>query len=421
MGNTLYDQFHTSVKGVGPLNNATDSLNRLQTTYENVRDNLTQALSGIKTTYTGNAADAMSDAFTPLADSFNDGANFAGSAALSTSFQAESFATAQAKIANQVPVPAAPFYEAIDPFSTDHDNAVNQNSQIDSTNEAAYNAYGSDTSGNLGYVQPAPTATSGFGTFSVAQQGGSKTVGSPSGSAGSSGSGSGGRGSSGSVSNSRYTAGGQSGYVAPPSGTSQSSPPPSGSGSGAIPPGQTSTSGWTPPPSNPGSGSGIGTPGGGMPIGVGDGPGGTGGGQFGGSGPGSVIGPLGGAGGDFSTGGGGSLGGGSLGGGSGSSLGRGGFGPTGSGEPGAGGSGAGSARSGVGSTAGIGEEAEMEGGAAGAAGRSGASGMGGGMGGRGGRGGEDDEHKTASYLTNEDNGSLIVGDFDPVSPRVIGE
>ena len=43
------------------------------------------------------------------------------------------------------------------------------------------------------------------------------------------------------------------------------------------------------------------------------------------------------------------------------------------------------------------------------------------MGGRGGRGGEDDEHKTASYLTNEDNGNLIVGDFGPVSPPVIGE
>jgi hypothetical protein len=62
----------------------------------------------------------------------------------------------------------------------------------------------------------------------------------------------------------------------------------------------------------------------------------------------------------------------------------------------------------------------MEGGAASVAGRSGASGMTGGMGGRG-RGGEDDEHKTAGYLTNEDNGNLIVGDFDPVAPPVIGE
>jgi hypothetical protein len=45
----------------------------------------------------------------------------------------------------------------------------------------------------------------------------------------------------------------------------------------------------------------------------------------------------------------------------------------------------------------------------------------GGMGGRGGRGGQDEEHQTAGYLVNEENGNLIVGDFDPVSPPVIGE
>lgn len=420
MGGSLYDQFHTNVQGTGPLNEASTALTKQSIVYENLRDNLTQALSGIKATYTGNSADAMGDAFTELSDSFNDGANFAGSASLACYTQSDSFATAQAKIANQVPVPAAPFYEPIDPFSTDHDDAVNQNSQIDSANEAAYNAYGSDTSGNIGYVQPAPTSTSGFGTFAVTQQGNGTMVGSPGGFSGSPGSGSGSHGSSGAVSNSQYTAGRQSGYVAPPSGTSPSSPPsnPGGSG-GAIPPGQTSTSGYTPPSTGTGSG-----PGGGVSVGTG----GSGGGQVGGNGgSGAVIGSLGGAGGvpgdggDFSTGGGGSLGGGVLGGGTSSSVGRGSFGPTGSGESGAGGSSAGGSRSGVGSTAGIGEEGEMEGGAAGAAGRSGASGMGGGMGGRGGRGGEDDEHKTASYLTNEDNGNLIVGDFGSVAPPVIGE
>jgi hypothetical protein len=61
----------------------------------------------------------------------------------------------------------------------------------------------------------------------------------------------------------------------------------------------------------------------------------------------------------------------------------------------------------------------MEGGV-GAAGRSGASGLPGAMGGRG-RGEEDREHRTASYLTNDDNVNLIIGDFDPVAPPVIGE
>jgi hypothetical protein len=410
MSGSLYDQFHTNVQGTGPLNEASTALTRQSIVYENLRDNLTQALSGIKATYTGNASDAMGDAFTSLSDSFNDGANFAGSASLACDTQAGSFATAQAKITNQVPVPAAPWYEPVDPFSTSHDDAIQQNSQIDSANEAAYNAYGSDTTGNLGYVQPTPASTAGFGAFSVTQQGNGTTIGSPAGFSGSSGSGSGGHGSSGAGSNTRYTAGGHSGYV-PPSGTSPSSPPSSPGGSGgAVPPGQTSTSSYTPPPSI-GTGSG---PGGGAPIGVGNAPGGTGGGPFGGNGPGAVLGPVGGTGG-------GALGGGGLGGGSSSSVGRGGFGPTGSGESPAGGSGAGGSRSGVGSTAGVAEEAETEGGVGGAAGRSGASGMPGAMGGRGGRGGEDDEHKAAGYLTNEDNGNLIVGDFDPVAPRVIGE
>jgi hypothetical protein len=68
------------------------------------------------------------------------------------------------------------------------------------------------------------------------------------------------------------------------------------------------------------------------------------------------------------------------------------------------------------------EEGEFGGaGAGGAGGRSGA-GMGGGMGrGGGGRGGQDEEHKTAGYLVNEENGNMIIGDFDPVAPPVIGE
>jgi hypothetical protein len=408
MGNTLYEQFHNNVKGIAPLNTAKDSLDRLQATYENVRDNMTQALSGIKATYTGNAADAMADAFTPVANSFNDGANFAGSASLATSFQAESFATAQAKIQNQVPVPDAPWYEPVDPFNTDHDDAIQQNSQIDAANEAAYTAYGNDTNGNLGYVQPAPTNTSGFGSFSVTQQGNGTTVGSPSGSSGARGAG--GSGSGGPASRYRGTGTGPSGYVAPPSGPPSSSGSSNPGGGGSTSPGQTSTSSYTPPPST-GLGSGPGgggAPGGGGPTGS---PGGTGGGQFGSNGPGAVMGPVGGSGGSF--------GGGAVGGGSGSSIGRGGFGLTGGSEPGASGSGAPGARSSVGGTADVANEAEMEGGV-GAAGRSGASGMPGAMGGRG-RGEEDREHRTASYLTNDDNFNLIIGDFDPVAPPVIGE
>ena len=101
----LYDQFHTNVNGTGPLSDAQSALDNQMLTYEQVRDNLTQALGGIKATYTGSAADAMSGAFTPLSDSFNDGANFAGSASLTVDLQIGNFATAQAKSANNGTMP----------------------------------------------------------------------------------------------------------------------------------------------------------------------------------------------------------------------------------------------------------------------------------------------------------------------------
>jgi hypothetical protein len=50
-------------------------------------------------------------------------------------------------------------------------------------------------------------------------------------------------------------------------------------------------------------------------------------------------------------------------------------------------------------------------------------GMPGGMGmagGHGGRGGEDDDHASADYLVNEDNGNAIVGDLPMTAPPVIG-
>ena len=439
MGASLYDQFHTNVKGVGSLSEASQGLTSQSLVYESVRDNLTQALSGIKATYTGQASDAMSSAFQPVTDSINDGANFAGSASAACDFQSTSFSTAQANITKNVPVPSAPWYEPVDPWNTDHDDAVNQNSQIDSANEAAYNTYGSDTTSNVNFVETASPDSSGFGTFAVQQQGPGTSVGTSSGAPSASGSGS--RGSS--FSGARGSLGnpGRSGgYASPPSAS------PGGSGPGGqgvtVPPnspsGSTTTSGFpgvNPGGSGPGGsgpggsgpggggGSGPGYPGGVNPGGSGGNyPGGSSGGQFGGDGPGGMVGPVGGMGG-YSGGSGGASGGFGGGGGSASGLGRGGFGAGAGGESGSGiggsGSSAGSgARSGAASLGAAGEEGEM-GATGGAAGRSGASGMGG-MG-RGGRGGQDEEHKTAGYLVNEDNGNLIVGDFDPVAPPVIGE
>ena len=430
MGASLYDQFHTNVKGVGPLSDATGKLLNQSYVYEAARDNITQALSGIKATYTGNAADNMSGAFSSLSDSFNDGANLAGSAAAACDFQAGSFSTAQASITKNVPVPDAPWYEPVDPWNTDHDDAVNKNSQIDSANEAAYNTYGTDTTSNVKFVQAPPPDNSGFGTFAVQDQGSGTSVGTGSGAPSVGGSSSHGSSYSGSRGGSGGGSGSGGGYVPQPSGGGASGPGGGGSGSGGGPTGSTSTSGY--PGTNPG-GSG---PGGGNYPGSnypgtqypGGGPGGSPnggypGGQYNGNGPGG-MGPMGG----YPGGGGGSGGFNSgSGGGAGSGGGRGGFG-SGSGgsaesSSGLGGAGRGGAGAGARSGAGMGaaEEGELGGaGAGGAAGRSGASGMGG-MGRGGGRGSQDEEHKTAGYLVNEENGNMIIGDFDPVAPPVIGE
>jgi hypothetical protein len=407
MGASLYDQFHTNVKGIGPLSESSAALTNQSLAYESVRDNLTQALSGIKATYTGNAANAMTDAFQPVIDSFNDGANSAGSASAACDFQSGSFSTAQSNITKNVAVPDAPWYESVDPWNTDHDNAVNQNSQIDSANEAAYNTYGSDTTSNVKFVESAAPDNSGFGNFAVQQQGPGSTVGSSSGAPSAGGSGS----SGGSYGGSRGGSGagrGSGSYSTGPSGNSG----PGGSGT-SVPPNSpsssTSTAGF--PGTNPGGTNQGGYPGGNYPGGSnpgGPGGGSPGGGQFNGNGPGG-MGPMGGVGG-YSGGGAGS--------GGASGLGRGGFGSGAGGESGSGSNAGSGGRSGAGAL-GAGEEGEL-GGPGGAAGARSGAGMGG-MGRGGGRGGRDEEHKTAGYLVNDENGSMIVGDFDPVAPPVIGE
>jgi hypothetical protein len=445
----LYDQFHTNVNGTGPLSDAQSALYNQAEAYEQVRDNLTQALGSVKASYTGSAADAMNGAFTPLADSFNDGANFAGRAGLAIGLQIGNFATAQAKITKPMAVPAAPFYEDIDPFDTAHDDAVNKNAQIDSANEAAYNTYGADTQGARGWLEPVPPETSGFGTFTVTQNGSGLVVGAPPGAGGSVGSGG---GSTGSVPTSPVGHG-PGGTASPPHNPAESAPnpparpgpvngdppaapigssptPPAG-GPGSPPPGTVLSSAPT-DPGLPGTGP-AGQGGTGATGGVGGFGSGTGGtdGPFGSGGAGSLVGG-GGLSGEPLSGGAfagespssgpparGSLSGGSLPGNEAAGAGRGGLGTGTTSGTQTGGLtkyGAGS-RSGITNAAAAAEDAEP-GGRPGATGQSGAGGMGGA--GRG-RQEDDTEHQTASYLTNADNGNQIVGSFDPVAPSVIGE
>ncbi|MGH3621460.1 MAG: hypothetical protein ACRDQ5_06675, partial [Sciscionella sp.] len=61
--------------------------------------------------------------------------------------------------------------------------------------------------------------------------------------------------------------------------------------------------------------------------------------------------------------------------------------------------------------------------ARGAAGAAGGRGVTGGMpmAGRGGTKDEDQEHRTAGFLVDEEHGNEIVGDIEAVAPPVIGE
>ncbi len=399
MAGDLYDQFHNNVRGTAPLNNAYDSLTKLTETYEGIRDNLQRALSNVRSSYSGSAAGAMSDAFVPLQKSFDDGANFSRGASLASYEQAGHFSVAQLKILKPVDVPGKPWYNGAVPWNTDYDDAVQKNAGIDTANEAAYNAYGSATQGAVGGVRPLDAGSSGFGHFGV-DEGTQAQVHHDTTSTSSAPTHVGGGGQhtsySGHTSNSSWQ---------PPSTPNQpathSSVPPLAAHSdpSSLPSGTTSAQGYAPPVQRPlpatwpGAGpnsGGVNVPGGGVGSG----------GVAGGFGPGGSAG-MGGAG--------MARGGGSAGG-SGGGLGGRGAGAAAGAESGAGGAGAPR-------TAGAGSAAAGERGASGRPG--GAGGMGRGAG-AGGKGGEDSEHKTASYLVSEGNGNAIVGDIDPVAPPVIG-
>jgi hypothetical protein len=188
------------------------------------------------------------------------------------------------------------------------------------------------------------------------------------------------------------TAGGRRNFSG---GAAGGTPPPGAAGAGG-PGNSTGAAGYLQPA--------VGSPNAGAPGGLGPGGGGPGSG-----GPGGI--------GGFGPG---------FGPGAGMGAGGGGFGSRG-GRLGAGaGSGAGAGTRGPGGAAGAaaGEEGVLRrgGGGPGAAGRGGA-GVPGAMGGagRGGGGDQDKEHRAASYLSSDDNGSEIVGELPLTAPPVIGE
>lgn len=401
---SLYEQFHVNVPGSGQLGEAAHIFDQLAGEYDQHQRDLVAALSTIRATYSGTAAAQMQGAFRPLIDALGQGQTIAQQSASTLNTQAGHFGAAQAAIKDHVNVPDPPWYEPIDPFNTAHDDAVEQNSDIDTANQAAYRQYADATSKNSG---AAPTFPSGaFGTGDISVTGGSQVH--PAGGPGASGPPVGGGGT---ASDSRYSGhhGGSQ-----PGGTTYSGGDWNGGGSPVVAPppgsggGSTGAQGYT--PSGPVAGgptTGPGYPFGGAPVGPGADPLGDG------LGPGAPIG----VGGGFGPGG---LGGdetdGRVGGGRG-------YGPRGSGAYSGGGSGGDGARGrGAMSGAGPAEEAfpARQGGAV--AGRPGAPGAagGGGMGGAGKRKEEDRERRSAAYLVDESHANEIVGDLPRTVPPVIG-
>src|SRR5579885_1955217 len=98
MGGDLWSQFHEGVRGWQPLNDTYESLSRLDSLYAQTAENLQWALGSIRTTYTGQASDAMAGAFNSLTADYANGNHFALNAAIAAYQQSSNFALAQQKI-----------------------------------------------------------------------------------------------------------------------------------------------------------------------------------------------------------------------------------------------------------------------------------------------------------------------------------
>ncbi|WP_137812396.1 hypothetical protein [Gandjariella thermophila] len=153
------------VPGSGQLHEKVQVLEKIASDYEQHQRDLVSALSTIRATYSGNAASQMEGAFKPLIDALGQGQTIAKESASTLSTQAGHFGAAQAAIKDHVYVPDPPWYEPIDPFNTAHDDALEQNSDIDKANQAAYKQYAEATSKNYGSAPTFPSARSALVMF----------------------------------------------------------------------------------------------------------------------------------------------------------------------------------------------------------------------------------------------------------------
>lgn len=283
VGEDLYDLFHVNVAGGGPLHDAAAKFTALQEKYASAEKDMRSAVQGLHATWTGGAAEAAQQPFSPLIDAMVGGQTFTAGAAGTLQTQAEQFSETQRKMVKRQPLPEKPPL-TLDPTDTAYYKATQQNSAITSQNWQNYKVYNGLTSANadtLGVFGATMQATGADQAPSTSVHSG-QDVGSIS--AGGAhvppqnthAAGNGGAGMSGA---------GGSGI---PGGQSRLAPAPVVSGDGSVPVGSTSAQGFLPWQSG---GSATADLAGGMPAGGSAGMGGGGGG-FGpiGSGSGAVAG-----------------------------------------------------------------------------------------------------------------------------------
>jgi hypothetical protein len=399
----VYQMFHNGLGSESTLQHPSDQWKSVAKEYGEHSSFLQSAIAKSRLSWEGSGAEAAHQNFQKLTQWHTAASNHASQVQTSMQTQATDFDGTKAKLKPKEDVPAeASWYE---PWNWgDHDDAVEKNNGITQENNTHFAAYGTSTTHNSSSVPAVDAAPTDTGSAQVTSpssvgspgHGGGGGSYSPSASGGPGGPGGAGPGGPGGYSPGAGSGGPVPGYSPPPGsggsdGSGWGSGTPADAHTGA--PNTTSVSSYQPNP----------------PFGGGLGPGGSGG-----------FGPMGSGSGGDAMGGMPMVGGGMGGAGGQDSMRSGsGFGPRGSGM--GAGAGEGSAGSGARSGAGMGGSAAAESAAArgGAAAKPGGGGPIGG--GRGGKGEDDQEHKTASYLISEDNGSEIVGDLPLTAPPVIGE
>lgn len=147
MSGDLYDLFNKDVAGAQPLHEAAAKFQALQEKYASAEQDMRTAVQGLNATWTGGAAEAAQQPFSPLIDAMVGGQTFTAGAAGTLQTQAEQFSETQRKMVKTQPLPETPPL-TLDPTDTAYYKTAQQNSAITTQNWQHYKVYQAATSTN---------------------------------------------------------------------------------------------------------------------------------------------------------------------------------------------------------------------------------------------------------------------------------